>query len=86
MMDALKAKFPDLSDFSMFLIDEDSGEKQLYLLSALLEDITSPKPWFECISYLQKSCGIQVTLSMSLKIRLAIDMSFSSISVFHCLC
>ena len=86
MMDALKAKFPDLSDFSMFMINEDSGKKQLYLLSALLADITSPKPWFECISYLQKSCGVQVTLSMSLKIKLAIDMSFSSISVFHCLC
>ena len=59
LMDVFRSKFPESTDFSMFMLDqEDSDEKQSSLLRELLAQITSAKPWFEYISYLQhQKCG-----------------------------
>ena len=52
-MDAFKSKFPKPGDSSMFMLDEESDEKQFKLLAELLAEVTTAKPWFEYISYLQ---------------------------------
>ena len=52
-MDALKSKFPETSDLSMFMLDQDSKDNQFNLLAELIAEVTSAKPWFDYISYLQ---------------------------------